>query len=150
MIEWVGGNADLMKERTQALVNPVNCQGVAGAGVALLFKHAFPENHRAYVDECDRNRLLPGRVFVYKTSSGDPMYIFNAATKNYWRYRSNKGWITNCLWEVRKKAEELLVRDVSLPMLGCGNGGVKSEWFVEEANTVLGNDPYIRYRVILR
>ena len=40
MIEYKVG--DVLSERTEALVNTVNCVGVMGRGVALQFKKAFP------------------------------------------------------------------------------------------------------------
>src|SRR6266568_3879111 len=35
---------DLFGEQVEAFVNPVNCVGVMGGGLALQFKHRFPAN----------------------------------------------------------------------------------------------------------
>ncbi|MER2626429.1 MAG: Appr-1-p processing protein, partial [Accumulibacter sp.] len=42
MIEYASG--DILKCETDALVNTVNCVGVMGRGIALQFRHAYPEN----------------------------------------------------------------------------------------------------------
>ena len=41
MIEYCRGN--LLEADAEALVNPVNTQGVMGKGLALAIKNAFPE-----------------------------------------------------------------------------------------------------------
>ena len=50
MIEFKTG--DLLAEKADALVNTVNCVGHMGAGIALQFKKAWPENYRAYAAAC--------------------------------------------------------------------------------------------------
>jgi len=44
MINYFFG--DILSCNADALVNTVNCVGVMGKGLALQFKHAFPENFR--------------------------------------------------------------------------------------------------------
>lgn len=39
-------NGDLFEADVEALVNPVNCVGVMGAGLAARFKERYPENFR--------------------------------------------------------------------------------------------------------
>jgi O-acetyl-ADP-ribose deacetylase (regulator of RNase III) len=43
MIKVMQGN--IFESGCEALVNPVNCVGVMGAGLALKFKKAFPYNY---------------------------------------------------------------------------------------------------------
>ena len=38
----------------EALVNPINTVGVMGKGLALQFKHGFPDNYVAYRAACER------------------------------------------------------------------------------------------------
>lgn len=45
---------DLFSTHTEALVNPVNCVGVMGKGLALAFKEKFPENFRKYREQCKK------------------------------------------------------------------------------------------------
>jgi O-acetyl-ADP-ribose deacetylase (regulator of RNase III) len=39
---------DLFESGCQALVNPVNCMGVMGKGLALVFRRRFPEVYDDY------------------------------------------------------------------------------------------------------
>ena len=45
-----------------ALMNPVNTQGVMGKGLALEFKRRFPHSYKAYRAACQRGELRPGVV----------------------------------------------------------------------------------------
>ncbi len=63
MIEFKTG--DLLADPAEALVNPVNCVGVMGAGMTLAFKQAFPTNFLAYARACDRIEIQPGKMFVH-------------------------------------------------------------------------------------
>lgn len=40
---------DIFDSGAHALVNPVNCVGVMGSGLALMFKKRFLGNYSAYV-----------------------------------------------------------------------------------------------------
>ena len=54
---------DILKSDASALVNPVNCVGVMGKGLARQFRDQFPDNYRVYRDACDRGEVKPGTVF---------------------------------------------------------------------------------------
>jgi O-acetyl-ADP-ribose deacetylase (regulator of RNase III) len=59
---------DIFTEDVEALVNPVNCIGIMGRGVALQFKKAWPENYKVYVEACRKHEVQPGRMFVFENS----------------------------------------------------------------------------------
>ena len=87
MIEYTHG--DILKSDAEALVNTVNCVGVMGRGIALQFKHAYPENFNAYAAACRREEVQPGRMFVFETERlMSPRYIINFPTKRHWRGKS--------------------------------------------------------------
>ena len=46
-IKIIKGN--IFNTKAQTIVNTVNCVGVMGAGVALLFKNKYPEMNTEYV-----------------------------------------------------------------------------------------------------
>ena len=46
MFEFKQGN--LLLEKTDAIVNTVNCVGIMGKGIALQFKKAYPDNFKQY------------------------------------------------------------------------------------------------------
>jgi len=55
MINRVKGN--ILKAKTEALVNTVNTVGFMGRGIALQFKQVFPENYKAYRKACERGEV---------------------------------------------------------------------------------------------
>jgi O-acetyl-ADP-ribose deacetylase (regulator of RNase III) len=89
MIRCTSG--DLLKSEAEALVNPVNCAGVMGKGLALQFKKAFPECFPHYREACAAGCLLPGSVLVFERSAAaGPRYIISFPTKRHWREKSRE------------------------------------------------------------
>lgn len=116
---------DVLKARTEALVNTVNCVGVMGKGVALQFKKAFPENFKAYHKACKTEQVQPGRMFIY--DSGDLMetrWIINFPTKRHWRGKSRMEDVESGLNALVEDVKRLKIRSIAIPPLGCGNGGL--------------------------
>ena len=60
MIHFTRG--DIFTQPVEALVNPVNCVGVMGRGLALQFRRRFPNVFLAYRDACARADVQPGRI----------------------------------------------------------------------------------------
>lgn len=123
MIEYRQG--DIFESGADLLVNPVNCKGIMGAGLALQFKKRFPENYAAYRQYCLEGKLKPGGTFVFES-------IVNLATKDDWRKPSQLEWIESGLASLSTRSVLLaaLFRNpytVALPALGCGHGGLKWE-----------------------
>ena len=123
MITYKSG--DLFSEDAEALVNPVNCVGVMGRGVALQFKRAWPENFDAYAAACRRREVQPGRMFVFERSApAGPRYIVNFPTKRHWRDKSIiediDAGLSALVVEVRRRG----IRSIAIPALGAGLGGL--------------------------
>lgn len=110
----------------EALVNPVNCVGVAGKGLALEFKNRFPSNFKVYSETCLRRQLEPGGMLTVRNNlSVCPRYIFNFSTKNHWRDGSRLEWIDSGLIKLVAIVEEENIRSIAIPALGCGLGGLR-------------------------
>ncbi len=123
MIEYKTG--DLLAEEADALVNTVNCVGHMGAGIALQFKKAWPENFRAYAAACRNGEVQPGRMFVYETrQTVSPSYIINFPTKRHWRGKSRLEDIDAGLVALVAEIRRLGLRSVAVPPLGAGLGGL--------------------------
>ena len=119
------GTGNLLDAEAEALVNTVNCVGVMGKGVALMFREAFPKNYRSYRAACKAGELRPGGLFVHRTNElVGPRLIVNFATKDHWRGKSRMEWIESGLAELATLAREEGVRSIALPPLGAGNGGL--------------------------
>lgn len=122
MIEYTTG--DIFTCEADALVNPVNCVGVMGRGLALKFKHAFPENFRAYEAACSIKSVQPGRMFVFETGQLTPRCIINFPTKRHWRDKSRLEDIESGLGDLVNVICDRGIRSIAIPPLGCGLGGL--------------------------
>lgn len=124
MLEITHGN--LLNASVDALVNTVNTEGVMGKGIALQFKQAYPQMYRAYEAACKANEVQLGRVHVYDLGGlvGGPRWIVNFPTKGHWRSKSHIEDISNGLDDLIAKIQELGIRSIAVPPLGCGYGGL--------------------------
>jgi len=123
MLKLKRGN--LLNEKTEALVNTVNCVGVMGKGVALQFKRAFPDNFKQYQKACKNNEVEPGRMFTVATDSLlNPRYIINFPTKRHWKQPSQLDDIKAGLTALVEEVKRLGIWSIAIPPLGCGNGGL--------------------------
>jgi O-acetyl-ADP-ribose deacetylase (regulator of RNase III) len=113
--------ASIFDSPAQTLVNPCNCVGVMGAGLAKEFKARHPFMFADYAMACAYNGLAPGDLHLYKV--GTP-WVLCAATKGHWRDKSRIEWVTACLDVFARDYEELGITSVAWPKLGCGLGGL--------------------------
>jgi O-acetyl-ADP-ribose deacetylase (regulator of RNase III) len=113
---------DMFKVPADIRVNTVNCVGVMGKGVALEFKKRFPGIFQPYKLYCDGGYMHPGKLHI--VGAGE-CTIVNFATKDHWNKPSNYIWIESGLEELRMFLEnEAVDLVVTIPALGCGNGGL--------------------------
>ncbi|MGD1866500.1 MAG: macro domain-containing protein [Phormidesmis sp.] len=123
MLNLKRGN--LLEEKTEALVNTVNCVGVMGRGVALQFKRAFPENFKQYQKACKKEIVQPGQMFTVDMGLLlNPRYIINFPTKRHWRQKSRLEDIQAGLLALVEDVRSRKIRSIAIPPLGCGNGGL--------------------------
>ena len=128
MIQYCSG--DILKSRAEALVNPVNCVGVMGEGLALQFKQASPNNFMAYAAACKHGQVKPGHMLTYVTGRIlAPFYIINFPTKRHWREPSYIEDIGAGLVALETEIRLRYIRSIALPPLGCGLGGL--DWETE-------------------
>ena len=122
MIRFVQGN--IFDAGCEALVNPVNCVGVMGKGLALQFKHRFPANFSSYAEACRRRELVPGRLHIVYTDPAAPRLIVNFPTKRHWRDASRLEDIALGLHALAGTIASHGIRSIAIPPLGCGLGGL--------------------------
>jgi O-acetyl-ADP-ribose deacetylase (regulator of RNase III) len=124
MIREERGN--LLVADADALVNTVNTVGVAGKGIALQFRQAYPDNFRAYAKAAKRGEVVPGRMFVRETGQlSRPRFIINFPTKRHWRGNSRIEDIRAGLQDLVSCIRKLEITSIAVPPLGCGNGGLR-------------------------
>jgi O-acetyl-ADP-ribose deacetylase (regulator of RNase III)/uncharacterized protein YwgA len=115
---------DMFDSDAQTLVNTVNCVGVMGKGVALKFKERFPEMFADYARRCERKAVKLGEPYLYEDGPG--VKILNFPTKGHWRSASRLSDIDSGLTFLADNYEAWGITSISMPPLGCGNGGL--EW----------------------
>lgn len=121
MITEVAGN--LLLDDAQALVNTVNTVGVMGKGLALQFKRAYPEVFETYAAGCRDGTVRPGRILPVRIGDTD-RWVLNFPTKRHWRQPSRLADVESGLADLVRVIDELGIRSVAVPPLGCGNGGL--------------------------
>jgi len=114
-------NGNIFNSTCDGLVNPVNCIGVMGKGLALEFKKRYPLNFKAYYDECKANRLRPGIIFTFNEAG---KLIINFPTKVHWREQSSYEYIEAGLQALKMLIKKQYIKSIAIPKLGCGLGGL--------------------------
>lgn len=120
MIEFVKG--DLFKSKADALVNPVNCEGVMGKGLAKEFRLRWPEMFLDYQERCARRELLPGSTVLFSKTFPN---IILFATKGAWRNPSKYEYIETGLENLKEGLRIWNLKRIAMPAVGCGLGGLK-------------------------
>lgn len=123
-------SGDIFAEEVDALVNPVNCVGVMGAGLALEFKKRWPEYEFNYVNDCHMGRVKLRQVMAHVGTwpRGRPVHLISFPTKRHWRDRSHIddiGYGMDSLGNFLKDKDN--IQSVAIPALGCGLGGLDWE-----------------------
>jgi len=124
MITYTTG--DIFTSNCQALVNPVNCVGVMGKGLAKEFKSRYPENFDVYRLTCNQGKVKIGKMLVVTPVEKGGTYIINFPTKLHWMRYSQIGYITMGLIDLVKVIGMFEIKSIAVPALGCGLGGL--EW----------------------
>ena len=122
------------------MVNTVNCVGVMGAGVALLFKNKFPEMFKDYSNACAKGEVQPGKPHVWKENNMfSKVTIINFPTKMHWKNPSKYEYIEDGLIWLKKYLSGNKNSTVTLPALGCGHGGLDWKIVRNMITKYLGN-----------
>ena len=125
--------SDIFASGAASLVDPVNCVGISGKGLALAFKRWAPDAVEWY-ERCARagavriGETIPCLTFA-PVDSGQykrcPLIYF-FPTKQHWRDGSRVEWIEAGIvsLEARVVANAPTQDSVAIPALGCGLGGL--------------------------
>lgn len=120
-------SGDILRTNTAAIVNPVNCVGVMGKGLALQFKRKYPAMFDAYKKICKARHLSPGCILVWDNSkyhASGPKFVFNLSTKDDWKSRSKLEYVRSGVGYIRDYITSKPIPSISIPALGCGLGGL--------------------------
>lgn len=125
MIKYLEG--DIFESTAQCLVNPVNCVGVMGKGLALEFKRRYPDVHQFYVDACKDGEISPGCIAVYALKKRPDRMICLFPTKYHWRDKSTVLMVDKAFQSFVHYAPQIKIKTVAFPKVGCGLGGLNFE-----------------------
>lgn len=119
MLEYSKQNIFLLE--VDAYVNPVNCIGVMGGGLAAQFKYKYPQMFADYSNMCARQRLLPGRIHSFYEKN---KWIINFPTKVHYKNPSKIEYIEQGFIGVDTFLSSNKISSMAFPKLGCGLGGL--------------------------
>jgi len=114
---------DIFESKAQVIVNTVNCQGVMGKGLALVFKQRYPDMFVIYQQECKTGKLRIGRPTLYQKSNP---WILNFPTKDTWKANSKVEYLEQGLEYFVAHYKEADITSIAFPKLGAQNG--KLSW----------------------
>jgi O-acetyl-ADP-ribose deacetylase (regulator of RNase III) len=121
MIEFKRGN--IFNTHKQTIVNTVNCVGVMGKGIALVFKLRYPEMFDIYKAHCKSKHISIGKLWLYR---GEPeaAWVLNFPTKFHWKYPSKIEYLEKGLEKFVTTYKSQGIESISFPLLGAHNGGL--------------------------
>ena len=132
-------HGSIFDAHVEALVNPVNCVGVMGAGLALEFGYKFYNASLTYKRMCYLEKMKIGKVLVTQTKEEEPKYIIHFPTKDHWRHDSKLEYIDAGLKDLREVIINYKIKSIAIPHLGCGCGKLKWEDVKELIRLYLGD-----------
>lgn len=121
-IEVITGN--IFTSNAQTLVNPVNCEGVMGAGLALECRLRYPEMFERYQQLCTEELLAPGKLWLYK---GKERWVLNFPTKQSWKQPSRFSYLEQGLNNLVESFQLRGISSIALPLLGADKGGLDAD-----------------------
>ncbi|SIE00833.1 macro domain-containing protein [Mycobacteroides abscessus] len=114
---------DLFVHPAEALAHGVNCQGVAGAGVAAIMKQRYPNAIYQYEVIARRGDLQPGGAMICPGGPGDRP-IIHCASQYYPGPDAREEWVRSSVAVGLSLAVEHGISSVALPLIGGGIGGL--------------------------
>lgn len=112
----------IFQSSCQTLVNPINCAGFMGKGLAFEFKNRFPEMYDEYARHCAEKIIHPGFLHIWKKSKP---WILNLPTKNHWKYSSKIEYIEQGMAKFSATYAAKGITSIAFPELGTSLGRIQ-------------------------
>ena len=123
-------NGNIFNTKAQTIVNTVNCVGVMGKGIALVFKLRYPSMFEQYQKYCKQNLIAVGKLWIYKGEPTNP-WVLNFPTKTHWKLPSEYEYIEKGLQNFVDTYKEKGITSIAFPLLGANNGGLDKDKIME-------------------
>lgn len=134
-LKFIKGN--IFNSKAQSIVNTVNCVGVMGKGIALVFKLRYPKMFDLYSEYCKNKLIGIGKLWLYKEEENAP-WVLNFPTKFHWKYPSKMEYIEKGLSKFVETYKDKGIASVAFPLLGTHNGGLDKQEVLSVMNQYLG------------
>lgn len=122
MITLRKGN--IFNSNCQTLVNAVNCEGVMGKGIALVYQCRYPDMFEKYAKFCKTGDITIGKLYLYKPIDQSEQWVLNFPTKLSWRNPSRMDYLRAGLEKFCLTYQQKQISSIAFPMLGTDNGGL--------------------------
>ena len=116
-------NGNIFNTKAQTIVNTINCVGVMGKGIALVFKLRYPQMFNIYKQYCAAHLIDIGKLWLYKGESSAP-WVLNFPTKTHWKLPSEYTYIEKGLQKFVDSYKDKGITSNAFPLLGANNGGL--------------------------
>ena len=123
-VSIIDGN--IFNTKAQTIVNTVNCVGVMGKGIALVFELRYPNMFEIYQDYCNQKLIAIGKLWIYKGEPSAP-WVLNFPTKTHWKLPSEYEYIEKGLQKFVDTYKEKGITSIAFPLLGANNGGLDKD-----------------------
>lgn len=123
-IKFIQGN--IFNSKCHTIVNTVNCIGVMGKGIALVFKLRYPNMFEQYQEYCKSKLIGIGKLWLYKGEQDAP-WVLNFPTKFHWKYPSKIEYLEKGLRKFVETYKEKGISSIAFPLLGTHNGGLDKQ-----------------------
>ncbi|MBK7887250.1 MAG: macro domain-containing protein [Bacteroidetes bacterium] len=120
-IDLISGN--IFNTKAQVVVNTVNCVGVMGKGIALVYKLRYPKMFDLYQEHCKSKLIGIGKLWLYKGEPDAP-WVLNFPTKFHWKYPSKLEYIEKGLQKFLDTYKDQGIVSIAFPLLDDHNGGL--------------------------
>lgn len=121
---------NIFNSQNQTIVNTVNCVGVMGKGIALVFKLRYPKMYDIYKEHCKNQLVGIGKLWLYKGEPSAP-WVLNFPTKFHWKYPSKLEYIEKGLQKFVDSYKSQGISSIAFPLLGTHNGGLDKKIVLE-------------------
>ena len=130
---------NIFDSQAQVLVNPVNCVGTMGAGLAKQFKTRYPQMDAHYRSLCKKGLVKTGKITLHPVHDGHT--VANFPTKIHWRNPSRIEYIEEGLIALNLTLAEHGLSSVAIPAIGTGYGGLDWDLVKPMIRSLLTHDP---------
>ncbi len=134
MIKKLKGN--IFNTNCEVIVNPVNCMGFMGKGLALEFKLLYPNMMDKYLKFCETKELEIGKISIVKEEN---KRIILFPTKMNYSLPSKMEYIEKGLIKIKECYKEKNIKSIAFPQIGSGLGGLNWSQVEKLIEEILGD-----------